>query len=385
MSIKDIPDFYNKQLKIIDKKCKKYIQVNNNEDFNEIYFIPDIHGDFDSFINIMKRIDCISIVNNKIKWNPKSKNICIIQSGDILDGYRPKSDRSKIFSYDLLIIKIMLILNNQAKQYNSKIILLYGNHEIQSLITHLYNKFNKDEYTYKIKHPDSKKEFVDYQKQFLKLKDYIICNYKSVVLINGILVCHCGLIKDITNKILNKCHISINGLNNNDKIDIINKCGLVILNYLVDKSKNTVLTKETNEDFNDLLQLYELRNYSANGEKDRFKYVKDLNNDLITLNQYIKFNTMIIGHNITHNKHPRKFITFNKINTLYSSDVGLSRTFEFRYPHYIGNEFLKYTKENDIEVIKFDNIHNDFTEQMNNNKISIKCSIKKNTIKIKKD
>ena len=198
-------------------------------------------------------------------------------------------------------------------------------------------------------------------------------------------MCHCGLIKDITNKILNKCHISINGLNNNDKIDIINKCGLVILNYLVDKSKNTVLTKETNEDFNDLLQLYELRNYSANGEKERFKYVKDLNNDLITLNQYIKFNTMIIGHNITHNKHPRKFITFNKMNTLYSSDVGLSRTFEFRYPHYIGNEFLKYTKENDIEVIKFDNIHNDFTEQMNNNKISIKCSIKKNTIKIKKD
>ena len=85
-----------------------------DEDYNPVFSIEKI------------QIFLPKIRENGFRWNPKVKDVCIIQTGDIMDGYRQRNFQldSKIktkISYkanDLQIIKELLELKKEAYQYN---------------------------------------------------------------------------------------------------------------------------------------------------------------------------------------------------------------------------------------------------------------------------
>ena len=138
--------------KYCDKTEDKTI-YRTKEIYDNVYVIGDIHGDYNALISILTNINCIIVVEREIRWNPEMKNICIIQTGDIMDGYRnnpsiynPKEDgiadeqiyiqsktRKNYVSRDLEIIRLLLKLKKEANLNDSEIILLYGNHELMNL------------------------------------------------------------------------------------------------------------------------------------------------------------------------------------------------------------------------------------------------------------
>jgi len=130
--------------KDLDEKCTL---ATNNEVYSLVYSIGDIHGDYQAFHNIIthlidqenKPVILFDVLTKKYYWNSEVSNICIIQTGDIIDGVRQKNLSpdyyEKYKNDDLKIIDIMLTLKEEAetKPNNNKIILLYGNHEIENI------------------------------------------------------------------------------------------------------------------------------------------------------------------------------------------------------------------------------------------------------------
>jgi len=269
----------------LEKKCK--VLPTNNNNYDLVYSISDIHGDYEVFKNIITNLtdkaDDKEHIGNKVilyneetnnfYWNPKVFNVCIIQTGDIMDGIR-SSLQNPIKDYydnydsdDLKIIDILINLKEQAESSsnNNKIILLYGNHEIENIFNLIdiqkrnfnnylksdksklseidyctfdenelknitpsifYTTFNKYFYceslnnAYSIPYKDINllQKPLDeniknciYNKQLIinrftslnKLKDKIICNYQTYAIINNYLFCHSGFISKFISHILN--------------------------------------------------------------------------------------------------------------------------------------------------------------------------------------
>ena len=134
---------------------------------NELYVIGDIHGDFFALKQSLELTGCISfdpyndkfkinndgqyyylddgceyykVENNNVKWKSEKKNCFIVFSGDLTDRCRPNiianNDCKNTVSdenCDYLLIKLLYELDKQARQYNSRVIVLLGNHEILNL------------------------------------------------------------------------------------------------------------------------------------------------------------------------------------------------------------------------------------------------------------
>ena len=263
--------------KDLDEKCTL---ATNNEVYSLVYSIGDIHGDYQAFHTIITRL--INSENKpvilydehtkKYYWNSEVSNICIIQTGDIIDGVRQKNLSpdyyEKYQNDDLKIIDIMLTLKEEAdsKPNNNKVILLYGNHEIENIFNIInikdlnYNNYlisdksklseidfctfdinpedwktNKEkpnEVDFKnyqvckmkignfsinfkdVKLYDNSEENINnyiYNKNLIthrfnyihKLKDRILCNYQTYAIVNGYLFCHSGFISSFVEKLFN--------------------------------------------------------------------------------------------------------------------------------------------------------------------------------------
>ena len=136
---------------IIKSYCNNDVQESTIKGVKHILTIPDIHGDVKVLIDLLI-IYKIIIINgkitdedlvtgtalNKISINKKLENIVLIQTGDIMDGYRPGNKPNKNYiPNDLLCIDILLKLREEAKELNNvHIILLLGNHEISNITDH---------------------------------------------------------------------------------------------------------------------------------------------------------------------------------------------------------------------------------------------------------
>lgn len=270
-----INDIFSKE---IDKKCI----LTNNDYYDLIYSISDIHGDYQAFHNIITHLKdkqgnniILYDETNKYYWNPEVSNVCIIQTGDIIDGYRsflknPPSEYIENYrNDDLKIIDIMITLKESADSNldkNNKIILLYGNHEIENIFSIIniqelnYNNYllsdksklseidfctfdinpeeyklknsltNEDEFNrykicesifgrYSINYKnvdrfdisDENIHNYEYNKQiiierltyFNKLKDKILCNYQTYAIVNSYLFCHSGFIYKFIKNLIN--------------------------------------------------------------------------------------------------------------------------------------------------------------------------------------
>lgn len=260
----------------LEEKCSKF--PTNNDTYDLVYSIGDIHGDYKAFHNIIthlvdkenKPIILYDEIIKKYSWNSEVSNICIIQTGDIIDGIRNNNiDPEYYENYkndDLMIIDIMISLKEEAETTTNKIILLYGNHEIENIFNiinlreinynnyllsyksklseidfctlntnlenwRLLNQFPDDDefrkyqlcqsrlgmfsVRYKnVNRFNSSEENINnyiYNKNLLtqrfnhlhKLKNKILCNYQTYAIINNYFFCHSGFISNFVEKIIN--------------------------------------------------------------------------------------------------------------------------------------------------------------------------------------
>jgi hypothetical protein len=130
---------------------------------NELYVIGDIHGDFYALKQALELTNCVqfnepqlsNIINwndkkllltdgciyyeNNIKWNPNKKNCMIVFSGDLIDRCRNINSVTGCITTvndedcDFEILKLLFYLDNEALKYNSRVVIVLGNHEIMNL------------------------------------------------------------------------------------------------------------------------------------------------------------------------------------------------------------------------------------------------------------
>jgi hypothetical protein len=180
---------------------------------NELYIIGDIHGDFFSLKQALELTNCVlfpeytdkiykineflydirdgcdfySLNENKIKWNPEKVNCYIVFAGDLIDrcrigpNNRDCSNTVNDENCDYKILKLLLDLNNDAQQYDSRVIIIIGNHEIMNL---------QNDYRYV-----SNKGTEDGQRnnQIKNLIETNIDNLYAIVRINRYIIVHGGI------------------------------------------------------------------------------------------------------------------------------------------------------------------------------------------------
>jgi hypothetical protein len=130
---------------------------------DELYIIGDIHGDFYALKQSLIKTGCVMFdetnindiikqrgneillidgcdhysINKNILWNPEKKNVFIVFVGDLTDRCRMVND-SACYSVvndencDYKILKLLLELDLEAEAYNSRVIIVLGNHEIMN-------------------------------------------------------------------------------------------------------------------------------------------------------------------------------------------------------------------------------------------------------------
>ena len=134
---------------------------------DELFVIGDIHGDFFSLKHTLELTGCVifdpyydqfklstkkgyyyledgckyySIGKKNLRWNIEKKNCFIVFSGDLIDRCRPNyttnidcintvSDEN----CDFLLLKLLYELDEQAKLYDSRVIVILGNHELMNI------------------------------------------------------------------------------------------------------------------------------------------------------------------------------------------------------------------------------------------------------------
>ena len=357
----------NPSIKDLYQKCQKYKNnvFNTSQAYNykTVYSIGDVHGDFKALIQILYAINSIVYKNNTIHWNPQLKDTCIIQVGDIMDGYKLKVQKYPFYtSQDFKIIKLLLDLNDEAIKYNSRIILLYGNHEIFNLFK-LLDKIKLYDYRNSIKN-NTLIEAQEYLRRIQYFKDKIMCNYHSFCIVNNYVFCHSGIVLKYIKKLLEIYKIDFKNFINlqvNDKIFLINICIVSMINYILSGKLNKqyidiLRTLITNIFYhNDYINIsYNVKKLS---ESAKFKLAKDVMKNNLLLNT----KGMIIGHHTTYNYQ------INNINSLWGIDVKLSE----RYGKELINDIyqiLKISGNNKPEII---NIRNKFkNREVINNKVN---------------
>lgn len=134
---------------------------------NELYIIGDIHGDFFALKQSLELTGCVefdiyneelkydqkneyynlndgceyySTIKGNVRWNSVKRNCFIVFSGDIIDRCRPHNINNKKCintisdeNCDLLLLQLLYELDDQAKNYNSRVIVILGNHEIMNI------------------------------------------------------------------------------------------------------------------------------------------------------------------------------------------------------------------------------------------------------------
>lgn len=360
---KNIAD--NQLISDVIRKCDKYknniFNMTSQYEYDKVYGIGDIHGDFEVIKKILFHIGCIIIRNNKIEWNPKSKNICIVQVGDIIDGYRPGIDTENYVSEDLKIIRLLLDLDITAQTCNSRIILLYGNHEINNLFN-VIDDIKLSNYRYSIKN-NTLEEATKFNKELKLLKSRILCNYHTIILVNGYIFCHAGFVLKIIEKLLKLFGISHNDfiqLMPNDKIYLINACSAGILHYLTTSKNNIQTNTLINQTIKYIfIKIFQHRNYEKISLNKTIHTTDKIELDKNIIQTQLLFNTkgMIIGHNITYTRHIQQY------NNLFGIDIAMSRAF--------GNgihniEYIEIEKNKNAKIISinYDNKYQSFLSQI---------------------
>ena len=347
------------ELLVVYKKGKKEYETGIFEgNFDNIHVIGDIHGDFFTFKRCLELTHCVSFddiiyrdyinMNNKnnylhvedgckyhtpdkIKWNPQKKNSIIIFAGDIVDRCRTAGLK---FNYcvdtimdencDYQMLNIIFKLDDEAKKYNSRVLLVLGNHEI----INLQNDLRYVSY----KGLSDKKRV----KNINKLLSHNIHRLFSIIRINNYVIVHGGINPDY-----------IKHLNFNKDQEIIIQYNNLIRKHLISNGdsdifnnpKNTFwdrsLGLETNIDPKICSELFEQN--ILNIPKQYFSNLK-----IIVAHCIQSLLSTPLGINIAHCD------TYQ--NRIIKIDVGMARTFnDYDYKN---NDLLLSKLDKFISLLK---------------------------------
>lgn len=182
---------------------------------NELYVIGDIHGDFFALKQYLELTGCVifdeyydnfkineenqyyylddgceyySITKKNVKWNCNKQNCFIIFSGDLIDRCRPNDINNKECintvsdeNCDYLLLKLLYELDNQAKNYGSRVIVVLGNHEIMNI---------QGDYKYVSLKGKKDETRIDNIKNYLKAN---LSNVYGIIRINKYIIVHGGI------------------------------------------------------------------------------------------------------------------------------------------------------------------------------------------------
>jgi hypothetical protein len=369
-------------LLVISKDIKKeYEQGIFEGKFDNIHVIGDIHGDFFTFKRCLELTECVSFddiiyadyinmnkKNNylhvedgceyyspdKIKWNSEKKNSIIVFAGDIVDRCRTAGLK---FNYcvdtimdencDYQMLNIIFKLDDEAKKYNSRVLLVLGNHEIINLQNDLRYVSYKGQ-------RDKKRV-----KNINKLLSQNIYRLFSIIRINNYVIVHGGINPDY-----------IKNLKFSGDKEIIIQYNYLIRKHLLSNGDNDIFNNsknvfwdrslglETNIDPNICTELFEKN--ILNIPTQYF-----LNLKIIVAHCIQSLLSTPLGINIAHCD------TYQ--NRIIKIDVGMARTFnDYNYRNnnlllekldkFISkyeendlldhNEFILNSKFNNIQILK---------------------------------
>lgn len=350
--------------------------------FDNLHVIGDIHGDFFTFKRCLELTQCVTFddiiytdyINlkkkylyvkdgckyhspDKIKWNPEKKNSIIVFAGDIIDRCRTAGLK---FNYcvdtimdencDYQMLNIIFKLDDEAKKYNSRVLLILGNHEIINLQNDLrYVSF---------KGLSDKKRI----KNINKLFSHNIYRLFTIIRINNYVIVHGGINPDY-----------IENLNFSGEQEIIIQYNNLIRKHLISDGDSDIFNNSKNAFWDRSLGLEtnidpEICNklFKQNILKIPIRYSSNLK--IIVAHCIQSLLSTPTGINIAHCD------TFQ--DRIIKIDVGMARTFNdydyknnnlllrklddfiTKYEENIlldYNEFILNSKFNNIQILKLNN------------------------------
>ncbi len=218
-----------------------YKRFTHKLQYDNVYVIGDIHGDYNTLLNILLSQKFIIIYNDYYNWNPDLKNTCIIQIGDFMHGYG-KCAVPQTFQFfkpqELLIVRLFKHLI-QTEINGNKLIVLLGNHEFMN-ITKKYN-------TGKILYANELYELLNKDTEEQEINEFILENCEICCCINNFLFTHAGITKQMIKKIYGflkfpkECYLKLNSI---DKIRLMNVACLAYINKIYKIMNSRPLNKE---------------------------------------------------------------------------------------------------------------------------------------------
>jgi hypothetical protein len=356
---------------------------------NELYVIGDVHGDFFALKQSLELTNCVHFdqydekmkyddknnyyylndgcdfynVNSNVKWNPNKINCFIVFAGDIVDRCRPHPRNNPECintvsdeNCDYKMLKLLYELDEQAKLYNSRLLVVLGNHE-------LLNISNDIRYaSIKGKHDESRLN---------NIKDLLIKNISNifgVVRINRYIIVHGG-INDVFfnnfNKIINEEYSkSPKNTLNPEKYESIQNFNFKLQKYIYGFDVN----------LDDLINISPFWDRTIGGieplNDNQCKKIFDenvLNIKNVSSNTHLK---IIVAH-------CPQFSNFKSINIqpcqeyenrIYRIDVGMSRAFDL---YKSIDELMPLLNDDNILKMNIDNFFNYHSDTNLTRKVSV--------------
>lgn len=341
---------------------------------SELYIIGDIHGDFFALKQSLELTGCINFdpyneelkydnknelyylndgcdyynINENVKWNPEKKDCFIVLAGDMIDRCRQNETTNHNCintvndeNCDYKILKLLFDLDKEARKYNSRVIMVLGNHE-------LFNIKNDLRYVSVKGKNDSNR--------LNNIKELLINNLDNIyglVRINRYVVVHGGI-----NDEYFKSFNSNNLLKNHETIEVYNDYIRKIIKSSIEIDSNNI-NKELFDDTPFMDRTLGMSQFNTEQCKEIFI------NNLLNINSSVKDYIKIIV------AHCPQFLNLKNINLndceiykdkIYKIDVGQSRAFDFyKSKDHIRNLLYNFDiNMNPILFYNINNMHNSF-------------------------
>jgi len=240
--------------------------------------IGDVHADYETFINILKKS---GMIDENLNWSGKKTNLVII--GDLVDG-KSRSGKWKGDS-DINVVKLIEKLMKQAKEKSGEVIVLLGNHEFMNIRGNFSYSGDKG-----IKELGGLKGRLKYFNS--TFKDFAKKCYLAVK-IGDWVFCHAGILPEISSNLT---------------IEDLNLLLLKYLNKKMDKKEEDIFFEIISGDLG-VLTNREFGNTNVNADKLQ----KTLNN--------MKAKCMVVGHTV------QRRVNSLCNGKLWRVDTGMSRAF----------------------------------------------------------
>ena len=276
-------------MKVNHNEIFKYYQLGIYPSYEKLYVFGDIHGDFNAFINVLKKA---KLIDNDYHWC--GGNTHVIQVGDILDRkirdteYTDEDSEFKIIS---LILKLQLESYVAGGGFHP----IIGNHEILNILG-IFDYVSPMGLSH-FKTIQDRRKYFSIGGDFCK---YLACGWNPIIKIGDYLFCHGGISLKIAN------NYTINNIN------FIMRDTLYGNDYHLNQKYFTEL-------FLDEKSILWNRTYSINqpNTKEKFEYFNL--NKIFTI---YKVKYLIIGHTPQENGINVRFE-----GKVFCVDTGMSEAF----------------------------------------------------------